>query len=390
METVEILNILTQGEDSRNQFKKDVNNIDSLAQELIAFSNTIGGNIFIGVEENEEKKGEVIGLGSHDIHRINQLLSNAASQNVRPAINPLTEIVTINGSRILIIQVPQGLNKPYQDKNGVVWVKSGSDKRKATSREELQRLFQSSSLVHADAVSIEGSTINDIDVESFSKFFKREFEETIEDQDIPLIKLLENMNLAKKEELNLACLLLFGKRNKFKLPAFLVKCIYYPGTSIDEDNYIESQDNTGSITDIFKQTISFLNRNIQSIQGEQGVNSIGVKEIPRIVFEELVTNALIHRDYFISAPVRIFIFSDRIQIISPGNLPNNLTIENIKSGNSNIRNPILTSFATKLLPYRGLGNGIRRALKAYPDIDFIDDREGNLFKCIIARKEQGD
>jgi ATP-dependent DNA helicase RecG len=104
------------------------------------------------------------------------------------------------------------------------------------------------------------------------------------------------------------------------------------------------------------------------------------------VFEELVANTLIHRDYFISAPVCIFIFDDRIEIISPGHLPNYLTIENIKAGNSVIRNPILASFATKLLPYRGLGNGVRRALKVYPDIDFIDDKEGNLFKAIIKRE----
>ncbi len=382
METVEIMQILEQGEDSKNQFKKNINNIDALAIELIAFSNTLGGKIFIGVDDD----GSIIGLTTDDIRRINQLLSNAASQNLKPAINPLTEIVTINGNRILIIDVPQGINKPYQDKNGSIWVKSGADKRKATAREELQRLFQSSSVVHADAVSIQGTTINDIDVDVFRKFFKMEFEETIEEQEIPLIKILENMNLAKNEELNLACLLLFGKNNKFKLPVFLVKCVCYPGTSIDEENYIESQDNTGTVDEIFKKTNSFLNRNIKSIQGDQGVNSLGVQEIPKPVFEELVTNALMHRDYFVSAPIRIFIFSDRIKIISPGHLPNNLTIENIKSGNSNIRNPILTSFATKLLPYRGLGNGIRRALKAYPDIHFIDDREGNLFKCIIRRR----
>lgn len=88
-------------------------------------------------------------------------------------------------------------------------------------------------------------------------------------------------------------------------------------------------------------------------------------------------------NHFISAPIRIFIFSNRIEMVSPGHLPNNLTIENIKAGNSNIRNPILASFATKLLPYRGLGDGIRRAIKAYPAIDLIDDRENNLFKVII-------
>jgi ATP-dependent DNA helicase RecG len=94
---------------------------------------------------------------------------------------------------------------------------------------------------------------------------------------------------------------------------------------------------------------------------------------------------LIHRDYFVSAPIRLLVFVDRVEIISPGHLPNNLTIDNIKLGNSNIRNPILASFATRLLPYRGLGSGIMRAMKAMPGIEFVDDREGNLFKVIIPR-----
>ena len=68
-----------------------------------------------------------------------------------------------------------------------------------------------------------------------------------------------------------------------------------------------------------------------------------------------------------------------------GHLPNNLTIENIKAGNSNIRNPIIASFATKLLPYKGLGSGLLRALRAWPDIELIDDRFGNMFKAIVKR-----
>ena len=94
---------------------------------------------------------------------------------------------------------------------------------------------------------------------------------------------------------------------------------------------------------------------------------------------------MIHRDYFVSAPVRVFVFDDRIEIISPGHLPNNLTIANIKSGNSNIRNPILASYATKVLPYRGLGNGILRAVREYPEIEFEDDSDGNLFRVTISR-----
>lgn len=106
------------------------------------------------------------------------------------------------------------------------------------------------------------------------------------------------------------------------------------------------------------------------------------------MWEELVVNALIHRDYFISAPVRVLVFADRVEIVSPGHLPKNLTVENIKAGNSNMRNPVLASFATKLLPYRGLGSGLRRALRAWPEIEIIDDRDGNLFKVIVVRPQE--
>ena len=100
----------------------------------------------------------------------------------------------------------------------------------------------------------------------------------------------------------------------------------------------------------------------------------------------MLANALIHRDYFVSAPIRIFVFNDRIEIISPGHLPNNWTVPNIRSGTSNMRNPILCSNATRVLPYRGLGTGILRALREYPEIEFEDDRDRNEFRVTIRRR----
>ncbi len=89
-----------------------------------------------------------------------------------------------------------------------------------------------------------------------------------------------------------------------------------------------------------------------------------------------------------NAIIRLFIFDDRIEIISPGHLPNNLTVEKIRTGISNIRNLILVSYAAKgLLPYRGLGFGIKRALEDWPDISFTDDREGCMFIATVHRKE---
>ena len=182
---------------------------------------------------------------------------------------------------------------------------------------------------------------------------------------------------------------MFAKNPENRLPVYIVKAVVYPFNTITTETYIDSRDMTGKLEEIYNKTIAFIMNNIHYIQGNQSVNSVGQPEIPRIVFEELLVNALVHRDYYISAPIKVFIFKDRIEIINPGNLPNNLTIENIKGGNSNVKNPVLASFAYHVLPYRGIGSGIMRALKEYPDIEFINDLANSCFKCVIKRKAIG-
>jgi ATP-dependent DNA helicase RecG len=385
METTELIDILSRGEDSRHQFKADITNADALAAEIVAFSNTAGGKIFIGVQND----GSVLGLSGADIDRLNQLISNSASQNVRPAVNPLTENVPHPNGTVMVISIPEGVSKPYMDKNGAIWVKNGSDKRRATSREEIQRLFQQAGLVHADETPVAGLSAGDVDIPYFEAFFAQQFGEPLAQHNQPLPQLLSNMNLMNQGHLNVAGSLLFAKAPQYALPVFIVKAVAFVGTQIEDERYIDSRDITGKLADVFQQTLGFIVANTRAVQGEQGFNSQGQPEVPRIVWEELVANALIHRDYFISAPVRVLVFADRVEIISPGHLPNNLTIENIKAGNSNMRNPILASFAAKLLPYRGLGSGLLRALRAWPHIDLIDDRVGNLFKVNVMRADVG-
>ncbi|MFP4484563.1 MAG: ATP-binding protein [Spirochaetaceae bacterium] len=116
------------------------------------------------------------------------------------------------------------------------------------------------------------------------------------------------------------------------------------------------------------------------------VNAPRRLEIPRIVFEELLVNALVHRDYLVSAPVRLFLYDDRVEIASPGHPPHNLTVESIRAGIANIRNPVIVSMASNgLLPYHGLGSGIRRAIAAWQEIEFVDDRDRNQFFVVVHR-----
>ncbi len=207
------------------------------------------------------------------------------------------------------------------------------------------------------------------------------------EQNIDLLCLLQDLNLATEQgNINLAAVLFFAKRPHHINPDFIVKAVAFPGNVIESSSYVDSEDIGGRLRDVFDDTLRFIMRNLHKRQGQQSFNSVGEPEVPRLVFEELLVNALIHRDYFISAPIRVLVYVNRIEIISPGHLPNNLTVEKVKAGNSNLRNPILASFiAKKLLPYRGLGSGILRALEAWPQIDFKDDREACLFTVTVWR-----
>jgi len=288
----------------------------------------------------------------------------------------------------MIVTIPEGISKPYSDTDGVFWVKSGADKRRVTSREEIQRMFQSMALVHADEIPINGTSCEDINKERFASFFSKQYGEQIDNINIPFNQLLVNLGLAKDNtQLNLAGLMLFSSNPQRHRPAFVVKAISFLGNEDTGNKYRDSEDIEGTLRDMYKGTISFLTRNLKHIQNGKNFNSTGDLEIPMEALEELVANMLLHRDYFISAPWRVFIFDNRIELISPGALPNNITIDNIRNGVSVIRNPLIISFATKEtgIPYRGIGTGIRRSLAVIPSLELESDNERNLFIARIPR-----
>ncbi len=376
----ELRTCLDRGEDSQQQFKRDVTNARSLAGELVAFANGQGGRLFIGVADD----GSLAPLGATDVRRINQLLSNAATELVRPPISPLSENIVSDGGVVMMVTVAPGANRPYTDHEGCIWVKSGADKRRVTAREEMQRLFQQAHLIHGDEVGLAETSVANLDSESLREYIDTQLGPIGEAK---LERVARNLNLLDAQgQANIAGMLLFGKQPQFRLPLSLVKAVAFPGTSITDTSYLDSKDIGGRLPRVFDEALQFCLRNLHWRQGEQSVNSEGRPEIPRLVLEELIANALVHRDYFISSTVRLLLFRDRIEVISPGHLPNSLNVDQVRTGVSNMRNPTLATHAARLLPYRGLGSGILRSLKAWPDVEFFDDREGNQFRVIIQRQ----
>ncbi len=190
----ELLQQIALGEDSRHQFKRIVNHPDALAAELVAFSNSGGGTLLIGINDD----GSIAGLNATEVRRINQLLSNAASQHLRPPVHPLTENVH---TQLGLVIIPDGLSKPYLDHQGRIWVKQGADKRHVRAREEMQRMFQRAGLVYADVVPVADTSSVDLDEAAFRRYFTQRYGAGSTYAELSLDAVLQNLGLGDGREL---------------------------------------------------------------------------------------------------------------------------------------------------------------------------------------------
>lgn len=389
MNALELLDIISTGETSKVQFKGELPHRDSVAKEIVAMSNSLGGVILIGVKD---VTGEIAGLSSAQIEEYDRVLSEVAD-NLKPPVYIATEIIKIEqkgeSRNVLIVHIQQGINKPYKTAKGEIYLKQGSNKRLLTDNAEIMRLFQHSGNLLADEMEVHGTSIDDIDENVFSEYFKKEFDKSFKERGLTFEEALKAKRVLRNNRLTLAGLLFFGKAPQTIKPAFTIKAVSYFGNDIEGNQYRNKpKDLTGTIPELFDKGITFLKSNLNFIQTGESFNTPGVLEISSIALEELLQNALVHRDYFKNSPIRLLIFDNRIELISPGKLPNSLTVEDIKFGNPVIRNNQLVSFSIHTMPFSGLGSGIRRALAEQPDIEFINDIEGEQFKVIIPRPEK--
>lgn len=380
----ELRELIAQGEDSRTQFKRLFNSIDALAVEIAAMLNSEGGQILVGVSDT----GEIIGI--QGLQQLNSWISNACSQKIEPPAAVTTENVRIGGKLVVAVHVPMGIDKPYAVNKTTFWIKVGADKRRAT-REELRRLMQASGALYADEMPLSHTSLGDLDLLRFQHFYQQFYGEAIELTDALLERVLTNLKLLRSPNLTLAGLLLFGKTPQRIRPQLMLKAVAFVGNELSSTQYLDSENVGSTLTEQFKDALGFLKRNLRKRQNGQNVNFPGILEIPEIALEEAVVNALVHRDYFINSSIRILVFDNRVEIISPGKLPNTATMESIKAGIQIVRNPILVSFAPKLrLPYRGLGTGIPRMIAecrkaGLPEPELLDNRETEEFRVIFHR-----
>lgn len=382
----EIKKLCTLGENSKVQFKLKLENPAKIAPELVAFANSKGGVILIGIED---KTGQIVGLSYQQTQQMSSLVGQVANEWVTPTIYLNTETVEVEGKMVLAIHVGEGINKPYKDKSGNIWIKQSSDKRRITENGEILALFQESGTFRPDEKGVRRTSINDIEMLLLNEYLEKYYGKRADEFGMPVEQLLTNLQIMTETgQVTLAGLMFFGKHPELHEPAFIVKAVSFFGNDMGGLEYRDSKDITGTIPRMFEQGMSFLKANLHSLQAGQSFNSVGKLEISEVALRELLQNALVHRDYLLQAPVRIMIFDNRVEIVSPGGLPRGVDIDSIKFGKTCQRNSLTASFCAKTMDYRGLGTGIIRAMKEEKENILFENDEGSQFKVVISRPRE--
>ena len=397
------------GEVSGVQFKERILDKYDIACELVAFSNSRGGKLVVGIKD---KTGETNALSYSEVQETTNLLSDMASENVVPSILIKIDTVEVEDGYLVIATVKEGLNKPYHDNKGIVWVKNGADKRKVFDNAELAEMMTDCGSFAPDEAGVRDATINDLDATTIKQFLGNRFERVLEkkgltgdafnEASLDMIcsaiakghdceKILRNLRFIRPDgTLTVAAMLLFGKYTQRWMPMMTAKCICFAGNSIGGKVFrdkVNDSEMEGNLLHQYGTIMDFFTRNLHNVQVGDEFNSMGKLEIPYGSLVEFTVNSLVHRSLNLKAPVRIFIFDNRVEIHSPGVLPNGLTIEDIKAGTSMPRNMFLFNNAIYLLPYTGVGSGITRALDEDVNVTFTNNDKAQEFVITVWRGE---
>lgn len=382
MDKRELMDIIEKGEDSFTEFKEEEVHSDDLASEIVAFANTEGGIILLGVSDKKEIKG--VSKPDKEMQRMENICYN----NCEPSIAVTIEKIKVDDRVVLCIHVSKGPERPYRTNRGVYYIRTSAGKRQAT-REELLRLYQATRSIYYDELPVPKTSIDELDILYFRRFFE-DFYQTKIEQSLDLNKLLENMKILTRMNGNLVFTvggyLIFGLNPQKEFPFCKITVAKFEGNEIGEE--FEKKDLEGKLEEQIKAADTVLNLYLKTRVEIRGFENELKPEIPKGVLREAVVNAIAHRDYHIASQIRIFIFDNRIEIISPGKLPNMVTLANIKLGVHSERNPLIVSYLAKMGYMTQIGTGIVRMirlLKEHTDKEPEFEERGEEFVVRIWR-----
>ncbi len=361
MNIKEIINIIKQGEGYKIEFKEKIDK--TFVEEVVAFANASGGRILIGIEDD----GRIKGVDT----------SNLARSRIQDAIVKIKPILIVNiqvVENIIVIDVPEGVNKPYACSKGF-YLRMGANSQKL-ERDGIIEFFQNEGKIRFDEIlRPEIDFKNNFDVKAYQEFIiLSDISNVINYQDV-LVNL--DCGVLKNQFIfNNAGILFFSKNPMKYIKHATVVCALYKG--VDKTVILDKKDLSGNLIEIIEDSIVFLKKHLNIRFEIKGMRREEILDIPEVALREAVVNAICHRDYFEKgAQVMIEIFDDRVVISNPGGLPKGLNRKNFGKV-SMARNPVIASLLQRSDYIEKMGTGITRmrntmSIAKLPDPEFEMD-----------------
>ncbi|UUX92196.1 RNA-binding domain-containing protein [Methanoplanus endosymbiosus] len=404
----ELLEIIKNGENSGVEFKRDDVRPESLAKEIAAMANFQGGHVILGVEDD----GSISGLKRGDTE---EWVMNVISRRVHPVILPYYEEITVNGKRVAVITFPPGISKPYVVREGgneKIFIRVGSTSRPAT-REQQMRLFELGGILHTETMPVPGTDMSCLDKVRIVNYLK----EIIHDPDIPqteeewhsrLLGLGFLTEASGSTYCTIAGLVLFGKTPRKYLKQAGIRVFAFKGRDKEYDALMDDildgplvgrfdfDDSGKTLLDR-----GLIERFTEAIKPFISKEEPGIDENfrrtkqwlwPYDAVREVVINALAHRDWTRFVEIEVGIYSDRFELISPGSLPNSMTIEKMIAGQRSPRNTIIVEVLRDYgyVDYRGMGirTKVIPLMKKINGTKPLFENTEDYLKTILYRKKE--
>lgn len=335
-------------ENPHTDFKRQLGEMKELAKDLVCFANSDGGQVIVGVDDGRR----VVGVPDSD--ELMLKVDDVAFNRCSPPVTVIPEVVELDGNSVVVLNIPKGDQRPYRTSDGRYYVRSGARCRSA-SREELLRLFQASRSLFYDEQPLPQLGLADLDLDAVTRHLD------VEQQDLgdDLPRLLRAWGLYDGEHPTVGGVVVFGRNPQAVLQSSQVVVGALRGTELGDD-FVDRKDLSGDLFEIITQIEVFLRLHLRTGHEIAGFEPEKREEIPLTALREAAVNALVHRDYTIPGPVRIFVFADRVEVRSPGRPPNSVDADAMRAGVHVPRNPhIYSRVAAAQLGTRA-GTGIAR------------------------------
>lgn len=383
----DIRRMIASGESQTVEFKRDLSQRSEFASEMIAFANTDGGTILLGVEDD----GTITGI--KDIDRNLEALASLCRDNCRPSLYPQIEAVAIDGTTVVSITISRKLRTqpPYENNSGQCYVRVGSTKQLASQYKRAQ-LMERAGLYRFEEAPIPRSSLKDLRLDDFREYFEKVSRMTVADTGDTIENLLEQTRVAVRDESGelrptVAGMLVFGAHPQSFLPGSRISVGQFEGSFAGEHAMRNIEEFIGNLPRMIEEVTRYVNGVTRPPFHLRGVVRVDGEALPLTVLREAIINAVVHRDYSIEGnQVRVLIFADAIQLRSPGGLTNSMTLDKIRGYNHETRNPLLAQFLRRLNIMEDFGRGIPamiQAMKVFNHSEPHFEIDGNEFVVTV-------